>query len=613
MEERDRIDATLVTALRPLSENPLSARPGTWGSRSPAELLRADAQAIPFFGRRIELQELEDWVSDEGQGSVVLVTGAGGTGKTRLAIELSNRLSEATKWASAALKPDGGASVVAAIIASGKPTLIVVDYAESRVDADVIPLFEALAHHNGVPAIRVLLLARSYRDWWGPRGRLWRIPEARSLLSAAPDPIELGPLGRSPEDMFSWTLGHFAAGWGVPVPSTQLGPTSDSTPVLVLQSAALVAVLRAADGRSAEILTPDMRVVDELLGHEARHWSSSAASAGLEMASPGLDDVTLRRSVALLGLVGARDADEAGETLRRLPALADAPTLTIERTVRWMFGLYPVPGSDSLGALQPDLLLEYLVTSELAGSRGLDTLVGDLVEHQAAHAFDVLMRALDHYPDQAGALLGRLLVSNASATLYLAVQRARDTRRLSLTRIVSDAITSSDLSDQYWDELARSLDSGFPLEHAHIPLAVHTRLAESAVGRQDSAELVRESDYLLTTGRAAFKDQLFDVAVAALSAVTELYRLVEEIGRADFRLTFASALMYLGSSLDGLGRCNDAVTVLTEAIGIFKAAAGASNATPEGGHPLALALTYLGSSLDGLGRHEDAVTCLTRQ
>ena len=44
--------------------------------RSPAELLRADTQAVPFFGRRGELRGLATWVDSRAHGRVRLITGA---------------------------------------------------------------------------------------------------------------------------------------------------------------------------------------------------------------------------------------------------------------------------------------------------------------------------------------------------------------------------------------------------------------------------------------------------------------------------------------------------------------------------------------------------------
>lgn len=47
---------------------------------------------MPFTGRDAELAGLEDWCQEDQGGLICLVTGAGGSGKTQLAIELEHRL-----------------------------------------------------------------------------------------------------------------------------------------------------------------------------------------------------------------------------------------------------------------------------------------------------------------------------------------------------------------------------------------------------------------------------------------------------------------------------------------------------------------------------------------
>ena len=54
-------------------------------------LLRPEARVVPFW-RRPELGELLEWCRAPGQSAVRLVTGEGGAGKTRLAIELAREL-----------------------------------------------------------------------------------------------------------------------------------------------------------------------------------------------------------------------------------------------------------------------------------------------------------------------------------------------------------------------------------------------------------------------------------------------------------------------------------------------------------------------------------------
>ena len=58
----------------------------------PAHLLEPGLGVVPFTGRAAELEALERWCLDVRAGRVRLVSGEGGSGKTRLALELGKRL-----------------------------------------------------------------------------------------------------------------------------------------------------------------------------------------------------------------------------------------------------------------------------------------------------------------------------------------------------------------------------------------------------------------------------------------------------------------------------------------------------------------------------------------
>jgi polynucleotide 5'-kinase involved in rRNA processing len=57
-----------------------------------ARLLDPELGVVPFTGRAGELAALEDWCGDGQAGAVRLVCGGGGSGKTRLALELTARM-----------------------------------------------------------------------------------------------------------------------------------------------------------------------------------------------------------------------------------------------------------------------------------------------------------------------------------------------------------------------------------------------------------------------------------------------------------------------------------------------------------------------------------------
>lgn len=97
---------------------------------SPAALLRAGAQVVPFHGRHELMDHLLTWCAGSGP-AVWLLHGPGGQGKTRVGHELAARLAE-RRWATLWLRPDAPEAALAALAEVAVPLLVVVDYAETR-------------------------------------------------------------------------------------------------------------------------------------------------------------------------------------------------------------------------------------------------------------------------------------------------------------------------------------------------------------------------------------------------------------------------------------------------------------------------------------------------
>ena len=134
--------------------------------QSPAGLLDPGRQVVDFLGRPEELEALVAWCEDDDASPLRLVTGPGGVGKTRLAVEVSRQLA-AVGWRCERVGDGQEARAVEALRAATRSrTLLVVDYAEAR--SGLSELLSALASDSS--GIRVLLLARSAGDWWNQLG-----------------------------------------------------------------------------------------------------------------------------------------------------------------------------------------------------------------------------------------------------------------------------------------------------------------------------------------------------------------------------------------------------------------------------------------------------------
>jgi hypothetical protein len=131
--------------------------------REPARLLLPEYGIVPFAGRDGDLETLEAWCLNGTAPALRRITGAGGSGKTRLAAEACVRMTGQGWQAGFAdpKAPDGRAQ-----LAFDRPTLLVID------DADLnVPLLADLVRTvsywpPGTPPVRLLLLARHATGWW---------------------------------------------------------------------------------------------------------------------------------------------------------------------------------------------------------------------------------------------------------------------------------------------------------------------------------------------------------------------------------------------------------------------------------------------------------------
>ena len=162
------------TAWRPGDVLPVPAQPLTSplrepyldpaGVESPLRLIRADYDVVPFQDRD-ELTVLDDCCQvalERPAVKVAVIHGVGGSGKTRLAIELAAQLG-GQGWYAGLLRPGCGEADIAWLAAVVSPLFVVIDYAETRSE-QLRWLFGALRHRADLPTV-VILTARSTL-WW---------------------------------------------------------------------------------------------------------------------------------------------------------------------------------------------------------------------------------------------------------------------------------------------------------------------------------------------------------------------------------------------------------------------------------------------------------------
>ncbi|GAB4085367.1 hypothetical protein GCM10028784_19970 [Myceligenerans cantabricum] len=336
----------------------------------PLHLLDPAARVVPLQGRDGELAGLEEWAADPLPLRVRLLTGRGGVGKTRLAVEVQAALHR-RRWRTAFVPRDTGPEAAHrtchAALRRGRPLLVVLDDAGER--DDVLALVESLAAASA-SRLRVLLTARTGRGWWHRLGwsPLWADGAAADRTGlAAPAPSGIPATVRSAAAAFAGSL-------GVRTPHVVVPPSAGSVH-LDAHAAALATVLAPAPGGLPVDADPATGLA-ELLDLVRTGWHAAGAGAGL---SPGQVDGALA-AVMVFG---------------------DGTRPVAEREIERALGGPPHPAAatfttEALATGLPDRLAELHVARTLTGSPGMTAACTTALSPSEAASLATLAARLDH-------------------------------------------------------------------------------------------------------------------------------------------------------------------------------------------------------------------------
>lgn len=584
-----------------------SSNPSRLNELGPAALLRPDQQIVGFIDRP-ELERLREWCDDEARSRVLLLTGVGGVGKTRLAMELAAER-ESLGWTCTIIRFGEEADAVSAVRAMKTgPVLLMIDYAETR--SSLGNLLRAVAEDRG-ERLRVLLLARGIGEWWrqveaSPDVSVRSLAMRAEQVSLMPFSSEAGAAG----EIFQSAVTAFANELGVLGPEfievdVPVGPV----PILVLHAAALLAVLKCKERSPAEIVRviADDGVLEALLGREKVFWLGAARMAGLT-GPDGVDSVLAGQAVAVAILFGAADEADAARLLQRVPALADANSARRRGIARWLRQLYPGPSPLGLegaapawwGFLQPDLVAERHVVDQLAADNDLAAAcLQALGTLQASRVLTILARACAH-SSAALSLLAEGLSTDLPHLAVPAIAVAIQTGG-PIGQILTEVLTST---------AAVSLQTLMDIEQAIPYPTVALAAADATASRRivaglpidtEPAERARWADVL--SSRLAQAGDVDEALGPAQDAVA-IYRELDASEPAQFRPDLAAALANLGVRLQSLDRPGDAAEVAGEAVAIRR---GLAEADPGEHLPyLATALSNLSANLSEMGKLTEA-------
>ncbi|WP_200873388.1 P-loop NTPase, partial [Actinokineospora spheciospongiae] len=379
-----RLDSVELT---PLSATTTTAIP------TPSALLLARHEIVPWQPRTTLMRDLLTWADQPGPG-VWLLHGPGGQGKTRLALQLSHELS--ARWAVFWPSPDKPAETMQIVGQLARPTLIVLDYAETRPTQlrTILTVLPATAQ------VKVLLLARTAAGWWED------LPVADERIADNLATARTHPLEPLPATEATYRDAITAYATALPqVPGLDHHPWADIAArlpdrdhldhPLTLHLTALADLLDTT--LPPEQRTPNTTPEARVLLHERRYWHKTAATIP---ALAALNSTTLHNVIALAILAGLTGPEDADPVLRTLPGLPADPNPTLHHLTGWLRSLYPptTPGR-YFDSPQPDRLAEHHAAHQTLNTPNFtNQLAATATADQATTMLTVLTRALIHTP-----------------------------------------------------------------------------------------------------------------------------------------------------------------------------------------------------------------------
>jgi tetratricopeptide (TPR) repeat protein len=451
-----------------------------------AALVRPDRGTVPFTGRAAELGELRAWCVSDPPQAVRVLCGEAGVGKTRLALEMAaEHRADGGEWR---LVPAGeeANAVRAARAATAGPLLLVVDRAETRPGLD--ELLRPVPDDPG--PVRVLLIARVLGEWWE---RLIRGSDpAMSQLLTETEPLWLAaPVSEdaSDADLAEAAVPYFARALSVDVPErVTVEPADRRVPMFMIHAATLLALLRFSTYwvASLRVVIGD-HVLEDLLEYEAHYWQRAASAAGLPA-----EVALVKQVLAASSLLGAASVAEAADVIARVPRLADCPNEQRMQWAQWLKRLCP-PGTDGrLGLLQPDMLAETHVVSQLATDSHLaQSCLRGLSAEQAERALTVLARASEHQDRGRRLIAAALRDDLAGLAIPAACVALQDTGDLG--DLLADALDDAPASAEVLSDI--TLNMPYPSKVLALArLTATTRVRESLPADAEPETLAEWND-----------------------------------------------------------------------------------------------------------------------
>ena len=590
---------------------------------TPLQLIKARHGVVPYQ-QRAEMRQLREWAmtvpSDSRTGrngrnadiSVAVVTGAGGSGKTRMAAQLCDELSS-IGWYAGFLHSTTEVTdeELSALTEVTTELLVVVDYAEEARRGLVARVVGKLcARHSPT---RIVLTARGADAWWEEfreEAEQDRIPLSNTLSlsirgkqQVERDPWFFGRMYRRAVQQFSDKLNK-AVPTDVEVPD-YLGDTA-----LDVVLRAWLAVCGDNDGDQEAMPTRE-ELYDKVLSIEFDRWHK-------EQNLGGISRDHLRRAAATLSLLApSQDEDAVDDVLNRLPEWSQEHLLRSRFAELLVQSLLRDDGAEAV-SLRPDPVAEHLIL-EVFGKN--PELLERVLPQDPAKVLglddpdvedSVVTRNLEWVKQSRNACVTLTRASSLDREVALRLARRALRERPFLWKEALDvALTQGGPLAPALEAFIESgatlplgeIDHAIPVGHpvlAEAALAVTRRLAASA--ERSPEQQARWANNLSI--RLSDVGDRVGALVAAREAV-ELYRGLAEASPAAYTSGLAMSLSNLANRFSEVGERNGALVAAREAVELYR---GLAEASPQAYTPdLALSLNNLANILSGVGERNGAL------
>ncbi|MEM7736340.1 MAG: tetratricopeptide repeat protein, partial [Deinococcota bacterium] len=536
------------------------------GFTSPTMLLRADLRRpVPFHFREGTVADIRAWCDDDAPLKLQVYEGQGGTGKTRLFLEVC-RMYRAQGWEAGFLQLNPGNSNTEELwpyLFQGQtPMLVVLDYAERQATEEfqrlLVAMYEATMGQH-LAKLRIVLLTRTTGDWWEQlqedsalsnylSSETVEPPKVLpSLTSVESDDLETQQQRRNESLMRA--ASHFAELRDKDV------PTAPDDLSATYFERALYLHLQALASVEGEGVLSEARLLDFILNREKQFLREQLRARDLRESL--LDsDALLQAVVVFTAMQGLHTREEALSVLEQLSLLQGLAPDELAAVADLLHETYA--GVQWIEPIMPDILIE-----ELYSRHATDEVLAIMLDHENA---DVL-RVLNHI----NALAQRR--SEQCALLKFAFQGRMDKlwqAGIEVTLSTGDPIgqvMADVLTDNPDATLAKTIYAAIP-RYTVVLRELSAAAAQQVYDTVATGDLEQKATWAhnlaVHLGEVGKKKD----ALATAQEATRTYRRLVTTHSKEFLPYLATSLNNLGTRFNALNRHKEALAALEEAVSI---------------------------------------------